>query len=502
MLAFMRSTLLFLCFLVLFGTQAEALEIIRGPYLQMATQSTIIIRWRTNEPTSGIVNVGYEPHQLNMPFHASTEKKIDHEVQITGLTEGTQYFYEVLSTNEQGQKVQSERTFFETLPIKGAKDLYTFLVLGDAGTGKPEQFEAKKAALAYNKSEHFDGVLILGDNAYPGGSDQNFQDNFFHYDEIFSNSVIWPTPGNHDYNNHIPFSGKPAYYDIFNCPTNAEAGGVASASERYYSYDYGNIHFVSLDSYDESSKPQKKMVQWLEADLKANNQEWTVVYFHHPPYSKGSHNSDNPNGIDRELVKMRTRIVPVLEKYKVDLVLNGHSHSYERSFLLKGHYGKSKSITDSNFVDSTRGSFPSTCPYHKNAKNGGEGTIYCVMGCSGKRDHVKKPKKHVVMCESDFTKVGVLLLTINGNQLTSNFLTTEGKVFDTFTIVKNAGKVEEVVVTDHQLPDLQTSWNEMRIWTENGIEVKELPHYVHENMIIKASDRGNCIEDVFKVTLK
>ena len=83
--------------------------------------------------------------------------------------------------------------------------------------------------------------------------------------------------------------------------------------------------------------PTAAMATWLRNDLAATAQTWLLAFWHHPPYTKGSHNSDT----ETELVQMRQNILPILEDYGVDLVLTGHSHSYERSFLLDGHYGTS-----------------------------------------------------------------------------------------------------------------------------------------------------------------
>ena len=77
------------------------------------------------------------------------------------------------------------------------------------------------------------------------------------------------------------------------------------------------------------------MYNWLRNDLISNTQQWTVVYFHHAPYTKGIHNSDT----EIELIDMRQNIIPLLESYGVDLVLAGHSHIYERSYFIKNHTG-------------------------------------------------------------------------------------------------------------------------------------------------------------------
>ena len=104
------------------------------------------------------------------------------------------------------------------------------------------------------------------------------------------------------------------------------------------------------------------MYQWLCADLAATSQDFVIAYWHHPPYSKGSHDSDHSGRME----EMRERFVPVLEDYGVDLQLTGHSHSYERSILLDGHYEKSRDYDPVlHAVDSGNGDPEGDGPYLK-----------------------------------------------------------------------------------------------------------------------------------------
>jgi hypothetical protein len=130
------------------------------------------------------------------------------------------------------------------------------------------------------------------------------------------------------------------------CPAEGEAGGLASGTERYYSFDYANIHLVCLDAMTSDRSPAGPMLTWLEEDLAATDKAWIIAFWHHPPYTWGTHNSD----FERELIDMRENAVPILERYGVDLVLCGHSHVYERSWLLNGHYGYSSSFSPSMMV--------------------------------------------------------------------------------------------------------------------------------------------------------
>ena len=129
-------------------------------------------------------------------------------------------------------------------------------------------------------------------------------------------------------------------------PESGESGGVPSHTAEYYSFDIGNIHFLALDSYGKAdnkrfSDTTGPQVAWIKKDLeKASKAEWIIAYWHHPPYTMGSHNSDT----EKELVDIREKFIPVLERYGVDIVLAGHSHDYERSRMMHGYYGNDSSF--------------------------------------------------------------------------------------------------------------------------------------------------------------
>ena len=94
-----------------------------------------------------------------------------------------------------------------------------------------------------------------------------------------------------------------------------EAGGLASGTEAYYSYDYGDIHFVVLDSDDTDRSDTGTMMTWLESDLVANDKPWVIAFWHHPPYTKGSHDSDDTGDSGGRMTDMREVALPILEAY-------------------------------------------------------------------------------------------------------------------------------------------------------------------------------------------
>ena len=125
---------------------------------------------------------------------------------------------------------------------------------------------------------------------------------------------------------------------------------MPSETEHFYSFNYANIHFISLDSITANRRPDGRMATWLAKDLAAVTATWTIVLFHHPPYTKGSHDSDSKTDSGGRLGDMRRNLLPILEEGGVDLVLCGHSHSYERSFLLDGHYEHSTNLVAATMI--------------------------------------------------------------------------------------------------------------------------------------------------------
>lgn len=476
--------------------------ITRGPYLQRANQNSVIIRWRTNVACDSRVMYGISPSNLNQTA-VNTNFGTEHEVLITGLNQKSKYHY-TIGTNQNQLTTADLNTYFKTHPPEGEKGKYRFWVIGDAGTGNNNQRNARNAFYTFNNNKHIDGWLMLGDNAYEGGFDNEYQVGLFQdmYEQVLKNTVLWPAPGNHDYNNNIPFSGPPAYLDIFNLPTNGEAGGVPSGTEKYYSWNFGNVHFISLDSYSVPRSTTGAMATWLQADLAANTLPWVVAYWHHPPYTKGSHDSDNPLIYDFELVDMRQNIVPILEQYGVDLVLNGHSHCYERSYLIDGHYGNSGSLTQSMIKNNTSGKFPTSCPYEKHdlINRANKGAVYAVVGCSGKLSGTSNGWPHPIMHSYTNTQLGSMLIEVNDNRMDAQFITAAGTIFDSFTIVKNAGKKDTINTCAGEKVILKPSWYGANQWFPGGTaDSLEIYPMVNTNYFV--SDALQCIKDTITINI-
>jgi acid phosphatase type 7 len=411
---------------------AVAAELLRGPYLQLGTPNSVIVKWRTDQVTESIVRYGLAPDELELSA-VDLVPTTEHAVQILGLTPNTKYFYSIGSITE-NLAGGDENHFFLTHPIAGQAKPTRIWAIGDAGTASAGDFGShlvRDAYLNFKGTNHTDVWLMLGDNAYYDGWDHEYQVAVFEtYPTLLRNILLWSTMGNHE-TYSADDEGHFAYYDIFTLPTAGQAGGTASGTEKYYSFDYANIHFVCLDSELSTRTRNSPMWNWLQQDLEANTNDWLIAFWHSPPYSKGSHNSDNRFDNNGNMIAMRTNFVSLLEAYGVDLVLCGHSHIYERSYLLNGHYGLSTSLQPTMIKDSGSGRPEDTGAYIKSADDAG--AVYIVAGSSGWA--TSRTGFHPVMF-FDELELGSLVIDVNTNRMDVRFLRETGAIDDYFTILK------------------------------------------------------------------
>ncbi|MBK9638467.1 MAG: metallophosphoesterase family protein [Bacteroidetes bacterium] len=325
----------------------------RGPYLQTTTPNSCTIHWRTDVETDSKVSYGLTQTFGNTVKNFDMVK--DHFVKLDGLLPNTKYFYKIGSTVvvlEGGVE-----NYFHTAPVFYSEQPIQIWALGDFGNGSVQQNQVLQSYLNYLGGKRNDMWIWLGDNAYYNGTDQEYGNFVFDvYKNQFKNWNFYPALGNHDYGlagylSTASLGTNFPYFNIFNLPKYAQCGGVPSNSEKYYSYNWGNVHFIALDSYGALNHTGSPMYQWLLNDLQLNTAKWIIAYWHHPPYSKGTHNSD----VEIELIDMRENIVPLLERFGVDLVLTGHSHTYERSYFMHGHYGLESTFNSSNLIQAGDG---------------------------------------------------------------------------------------------------------------------------------------------------
>jgi hypothetical protein len=288
----------------------EYLSIIVGPYPQSPDIDSIIIVWETSLATSNnSVHYGLTPDCDNIVYYNCTN--YFHEVEVDGLLPSTKYYYRVISDFVESDIYTFYTTFEEDVPIR-------FIAYGDTRGVWDNWINAGIVADAIEKEQPF-FVLHTGDIVNDGKIPSQWID-FFTVSNYIHNCTLYPSLGNHEK------YGEP-YFKYFLLPNN----------ELWYSFDFGPVHFVSLDSNSRNSLKLSQLF-WLIKDLILNKKPFTVVYFHHPPFSSGNHGSAR---------YLRWIWGFIFEFFDVDIVFNGHDHCYER--------GKVKSV---NYVVTGGGGAP------------------------------------------------------------------------------------------------------------------------------------------------
>jgi hypothetical protein len=458
----------------------------RGPYLQVGKQDSITIRWKTSTATNSKVTWGTSFGTYPNSYTQDVAIPVtEHIVRIGGLTADTKYWYTIESTSTVFQ--QTSTNYFLTLPLDNTTRKLRFVAIGDCGNNSTNQANVKNTFINYIGANDIDAMILLGDNAYNSGTDAEFQTSFFdvYENDLLKYNKLYPAPGNHDYGNSSSNTGKTGgaggsmpYHNNFTVPTAGEVGGVASGVKNYYSFNVGPVHFISLDSYGMDDGNTTKMYDtsgqqatWLKSDLDANTQKWTVVYFHHPPYTKTSHTSDTEN----DLKAVREKFICILERYGVDLVLCGHSHGYERSYLLKNFYNTYASpLLDADFdplIHTALGNYrnakynggnDSTKAYTYNSGKYNHGTLYAVAGSAGQVGGTTSGYPQNCMYYSNASNGGCLYFEVEDNRLDAKFIsyTTSPTpvIRDQFTVFKDVNIRTNYSITLGQSLPFTASW--------------------------------------------
>jgi hypothetical protein len=317
--------------------------LVRGPFLQQITENSAIVVWTTRE--LGTAEVRYArsgvtrsaPAQTRLYTAAQTGLGYDfyqHEARVAGLAAASTYAYDLFMG---GTDITPGQDAFTTAPLSGTGTI-RFIAFGDSGVGSAAQRQLSTRMGA----DSFDVALHTGDVAYGdasgiGGPGQSqYSDWVFDvYGSWLRSHPFFPSIGNHD--NEV--DNAQAYRDVFVLPENGASASYPDHAERYYSFDYGPVHFVVLDTELALLDPARRQVQlaWLDADLAATSQPWRIVYFHRPPYSAGG---EHGSALD-----VRDAFVPIFENRRVQLAISGHEHDYERTIPMRSYTTQGGAVT-------------------------------------------------------------------------------------------------------------------------------------------------------------
>jgi predicted phosphodiesterase len=366
-----------------FGSD-EKFDFVVKPYLQMATQTGITISWQSTSPSTTRVHYG-ETENCDRQAMGAVDKML-HHVTLTDLEPETQYFYKTESTRSDGQAIESEVRTFQTASKEETP--FSFAVISDT-QGNPK-VSGQVAKMAWAQRPNF--LIHPGDLVSTGTTDSHWSQHFFpSMEPLISRVPIYPVLGNHEVNARN-------YYDYM----------VLPKPEYYYEFKYGNAHFFMLDS-NKKVDPASEQYHWLDQALAKSNSRWKFVVHHHPPYSSDENDYGNlwkTNRSTRGDLRARA-LTKLYDKHRVNIVFNGHIHSYERTWPLR----------DGKAVDPTK-------------SKTGQGTIYMITGGGGGGLETPGPYRpffqHNVRHGHHY-----MMVHINGGSLQLKSFTLDDRLFDT-----------------------------------------------------------------------
>ncbi len=344
------------------------------PYLQKLSSTGITVRWNSEMESIGKIWYGTDIENLSELKTENDSAKF-HIVSISSLKANAKYYYTLdgMSSNDE--------LFFVTSPDIGTRDDFRFWVISDFGQTSYAQNEVRIKNVenwkAFNNgSYNADLVLSLGDQT-ENDELEELQKTFFEpLYPVLKNTPLFTLEGNHDTHDDLV-----NYRKTFSMPSNGEAGGYPSGSSDYYSFDYGNVHFIMLST--EIDDINKAQLTWLKKDLNnipSDKIDWLIACLHRPFHSGGYHETD----VSSTAQKQRDYWLTELERGGVDLILQGHNAIYERSFLLNNLIGKTTELNESNIINGGNGREDGDGAYIKpSGLIGNKGTVFIEVAPGG-----------------------------------------------------------------------------------------------------------------------
>ncbi len=380
-----------------------------------ATSATVT--WRTNsngsESKAEIVAADPSPYFNDHKTSAvatSTQLKtqhgevIYHKAQFTGLEPATTYLYRVVT----GQ-YQSE--WFQFTTASTSDQPFRFIYMGDAQK-RIFSHVSRVMRAAYAKAPDASFVLHTGDLVDHADNDYEWEEWFHAGSFIHAQIPVVALPGNHEYNKNllgqrITFS---KYWNPqFNFPDNHP---IEALDDQTYYFDYQQIRFVALNS----NRYIEEQSEWLDRVLKESNKKWNILSFHHPLQNAVKR---------RQNQEIRKRWKPVIEKHSVDLVLQGHDHSYARGYL----------------------------------DDEESGTI-CVVSVAGKKMY--NLDKQAWMARKGENTQLFQIIELTGDTLQYTCYTPSGKIYDSFLLQKQQTGNNILVETGNDFPVERIHENTLR----------------------------------------
>jgi 3',5'-cyclic AMP phosphodiesterase CpdA len=416
-------------------------------------RTSVAVTWRTSvEITKGIAEIAeaeagpYFSEKSKQIEAVSTALKTDintahfHTVSFSGLKPGKKYAYRVGDGTN-----WSEWFHFKTAAAEN--EPFSFIYFGDAQNNVRSMW-SRVIREAYSDAPKASFMLHAGDLINVANADAEWGEWFGAGSWINAMTPNVAIPGNHEQTKLGDGSRKLTEHwkPQFEFPTNGPKG----LEESCYTIQYHNMLLVGLNSNEQ----QDLQAKWLDEVLAANTSQWVVCTFHHPIFSTGK---------DRDNKELRALWKPILDKYKVDLVLQGHDHTYGRTGLdvpmtleetpeLAAVKSGDASTSSGAGASSASASVPQTIanvPTGVQKVDGKTGTVY-VVSVSGPKmyNHQKQDFMKRVGEDTQLYQV----IHIDGDKLRFEARTAIGDLYDAFELHKQNGAINKLVELEPEVP--------------------------------------------------
>jgi len=375
---------------------------------------SLAVNWRTDQQVSnGVIEIalatdGPEFLLRNVEKINATSQKFEnqnrneplvkatyHSAVVHNLKPNTIYVYRV-GNGSKDNGYWSEWFQYKTANVGNEKP-FSFIYFGDA-QNNVKSLWSRVIRNSYRQFPQVDFMLHAGDLINDRDANLEWGEWFYAGNFIHATVPSMMTPGNHEYRNGVLSS---LWRPQFTLPEN---GPTEALKETCFAIDYQDMKMISLDSegFDESEESKEAQIQWLDSVLQANTKKWTVITTHYPIYSTAK---------GRDNKELREAIKPLIDKYGVDLILQGHDHTYARGF--PKNEGKGLTVVED------------------------AGAVYAVS-VSGPKMYESKDQEWMVR-RGEYTQL-FQIITVSKDTIKYGAYTPIGTLYDAFEIIKKDGK--------------------------------------------------------------
>jgi acid phosphatase type 7 len=473
----MKKLIAFLlsCFILQFGYAQEVF--IAKPYLQIGhnpSPTTMQLLWHSADDNSvwtvemqGDKNASWvktaQPKFTKVAVQGIAPHKV-YNASFTSLKTGSTFKYKILRDGKEVFMSEAKAQIAADKP-------YRFVAFADIGAEKTVQ--KRLATQVYVNNPDF--VVVPGDIVYDRGLISEYRTKFwpiYNNDKADSSGAplmrkvpMISAAGNHDLDTRDldKYPDALSYFYYWNQPLNGligteggaivppltasvtnraafqEAAGDAYLKMANYSFDYGNAHWLVLDSNPYVDFTDTTFRNWVKKDLEnAKNATWKFVMYHHPGF----------NSAREHYEQQHTRLLsPIFEAGKVDVVFNGHVHNYQRTFPLKFTPDKKGVLLVGGMGNKTvrgrvvNGSWKFDKSFDGKTKTTPNGIIYIITGAGGNDlynpEQQKDPDSWQKFTDKFISEIhSITVADVDGKTMTIRQLDVNGKELDSFKITK------------------------------------------------------------------